>query len=220
MIICLFVSAGCVLPEIYSLRNKSSAHFIFASISTKQKYLEKNIFHFHSNPICWLGQTIHHQPLRQMYDIVCEPLVLWTLVYYFWWYVLVLSLVFCVVSRDHWSGSVCTFHRGISSLAKQLFLSQISFWQMNLTYSCSSSSYLLRHQLFTPYCATLGTAVTQDHFYDINATQAHEKTMQCQKSFKHQFRTPASHALIITTRLDDKLWGKYIVDVPNPCKSM
>ena len=80
MIICLFVSAGCVLPEIYSLRNKSSAHFIFASISTKQKYLEKKYFSF---SLKQLGQTIHHQPLRQMYDIVCEPLVLWTLVYYF-----------------------------------------------------------------------------------------------------------------------------------------
>ena len=210
MIICLFVSAGCVLPEIYSLRNKSSAHFIFASISTKQKYLEKKYFSFSLKPNLLIGSN---NPSPTLATNICEPLLLWTLVYYFWWYVLVLSLVFCVVSRDHWSGSVCTFHRGISSLAKQLFLSQISFWQMNLTYSCSSSSYLLRHQLFTPYCATLGTAVTQDHFYDINATQAHEKTMQCQKSFKHQFRTPASHALIITTRLDDKLWGKYIVDV-------
>ena len=38
MIICLFVSAaGCILPEIYSLRNKSSAHFIFALISRKGK---------------------------------------------------------------------------------------------------------------------------------------------------------------------------------------
>ena len=44
MIICLFVSAGCVLPEIYSLRNKSSAHFIFPSISRKREFTAKRFF--------------------------------------------------------------------------------------------------------------------------------------------------------------------------------
>ena len=60
MIICLFVSAGCVLPEIYSLRNKSSAHFIFASISTKQKYLEKKIFFIftQTQSVDWVKQSI------------------------------------------------------------------------------------------------------------------------------------------------------------------
>ena len=57
MIICLFVSAGCVLPEIYSLRNKSSAHFIFASISTKQKYLEKKYFSFSLKPNLLIGSN-------------------------------------------------------------------------------------------------------------------------------------------------------------------
>ena len=55
----LFVSGCCVLLEIYSLGNKSSAHFIFASKSRNGKFLNqmKNTFVLHkiclNNLVMW-----------------------------------------------------------------------------------------------------------------------------------------------------------------------
>ena len=83
MIICLFVSAGCVLPEIYSLRNKSSAHFIFASISTKQKYLEKKIFFIftQTQSVDWVKQSITNPCDKYMWaSVIMDSSVLFLVI--------------------------------------------------------------------------------------------------------------------------------------------